>query len=264
MSNLHNKKHSSNQFSITCLIQKIFKTRIRRRISDLSYVQDLFNNKSGLEVGGPSRIFRNKGLVPLYNKVKALDGCNFSNSTLWESKIKHQTRYNYCKLKNGVQYISEATNLNCFADATYDFIISSNCLEHIANPLKALEELIRVIKDGGLLLLVLPKKDFCFDRKRPVSTFAHLLADYENGTTESDLTHLDEILALHDLEMDKPAGNLEEFKTRSLKNFENRALHHHIFDIELLREIYHYFNLEILKTHYDQEYVIIGRKQEQL
>lgn len=264
MTNLQNKSVSGNKFSIKYIIKKIVRIKNRRRISDLSYVQHLFTGKQGLEVGGPSKIFSHKGLIPLYKKVKMLDGCNFSNSTLWEPNITHQTNYKCFGLKKGIQYISDATDLCHFSDASFDFVISSNCLEHIANPLKALEEWIRVIKDEGLLLLVLPKKEFCFDWKRPITKFSHLLADYQNNTTESDLTHLDEILDLHDLTMDKPAGSLEAFKARSLKNIENRALHHHIFDTELLREIYHYFNLEVLKTYDEQEYVIIGRKKKHL
>ena len=145
-------------------------------------------------------------------------------------------------------------------DLKYDFIISSNCLEHIANPLKAIEEWIRVIKKNGLILLVLPNKEFCFDHKRPITEFSHLLSDFKNDTKEDDLTHLEEILELHDLKMDKRAGNYEEFKVRSLKNYNNRALHQHIFDLNLLKYIFIYFKLEILLTSEGKELIILGRK----
>jgi hypothetical protein len=56
-----------------------------------------------------------------------------------------------------------------------------------------------------------------------------MLEDYECDTQEDDLTHLPEILQLHDLSMDPPAGTAEEFRQRSLNNFENRCLHHHVF-----------------------------------
>ena len=192
--------------------------------------------------------------------MKELDGCNFSNITIWEGNIESGEKYNYYKNKNGVQYISEATDLSLIPNSKYDFIISSNCLEHVANPLKAIEEWIRVVKKGGLLLLVLPNKEYCFDHNRSVTEFSHLLKDYENNITENDLTHLDEILNLHDLKMDKPAGSLEQFRERSLKNFENRALHHHVFDINLLKEIFSYFKLEVLLTYENNEHIILGKK----
>ncbi len=74
------------------------------------------------------------------------------------------------------------------------------------------------------------------------------------------MTHLNEILELHDLSMDPPAGTLEQFKARSLKNLENRALHHHVFDIDLLTEMFAYFNVDVLKTCESREHIVLGRK----
>lgn len=236
----------------------IFKRR--KRINNFSDIKKLFISKSGLEVGGPSRIFRNKGFIPIYKIVKELDGCNFSTTTIWEGNIENGKNYKYYKHRKGIQYILEATDLSRITSSKYDFVISSNCLEHIANPLKAIEEWIRVIKEDGLLLLILPNKDFCFDHNRQVTDFSHILSDLHNNVGEDDLTHINEILDLHDLQMDKPAGTLEQFRERSLKNFQNRALHQHVFDMGLLKQIFNYYKLEILLTHEGAEYIILGRK----
>lgn len=249
------KKHG-----VLYLVKRIlFKIR-QGRIPNFSYVSTLFRAKNGLEVGGPSGVFKNGGFVPIYKVINELDGCNFSNSTLWEGTIESGRNYYYYEGKSGTQFILEATDLNNIANEKYDFIISSNCLEHVANPLKAMQEWIRVIKNNGIILLVLPNKKYCFDHRRPTTTFAHILADFQNNTREDDLTHLDEILELHDLAMDKPAGNKEQFRARSLKNFENRALHHHVFSMSLLEEIFNYFGLEILLSHEGRELIIIGKK----
>jgi SAM-dependent methyltransferase len=250
----------SNEQGFGYIIKKVLSKIMRERINNLVYINQLFANKSGLEVGGPSRIFRNHGFVPLYKIVKELDGCNFSNITIWEGNIESGGKYNYYKNKKGIQYILEATDLRLIPNSKYDFIISSNCLEHVANPIKAIEEWIRVLKKGGFLFLVLPNKEYCFDHNRSVTKFSHLLKDYQNKITENDLTHLDEILELHDLKMDKPSGSLEQFKERSLKNSENRALHQHVFDIDVLKEIISYFKLEILLTYEGREYIILGKK----
>ena len=84
---------------------------------------------------------------------------------------------------------------------------------------------------------MLPKKESNFDHLRPTTTIEHLLEDHARDVGEDDLTHLDEILALHDLKMDPPAGNLAQFRERSLRNFDNRALHHHVFDADLIAEL---------------------------
>jgi len=230
------------------------------RIPELESIQKLFANTSGLEIGGPSGLFRNDGFIPLYKVIDGLDGCNFSNTTLWEGTIEGGENYSYHKGKTGIQYISEATDLSEIPDAKYDFVISSNCMEHIANPMKALEEWVRVVKKGGLLLLALPNKAYNFDHKRAVTKFAHLLEDYKNNISENDMTHLEEILELHDLNLDPPAGTPKQFKERSLKNPENRALHHHVFDVGLLTQMMEHFNIEVLKTCESREHIVVGRK----
>jgi SAM-dependent methyltransferase len=194
--------------------------------------QPVVENKYGIEVGGPSALF--KTVMPIYQFVGGLDGINFSTDTVWEGRIKPGENFNYGDNKSGRQFISEATDLREIATARYDFLLSSNCLEHVANPIKALTEWRRVIKPGGGLILVLPKRESNFDHQRPVTKFEHLLDDFTQDVEEDDLTHLDEILALHDLSMDPAAGDLEHFRQRSLKNFENRTLHHHVFDVPLI------------------------------
>jgi len=47
---------------------------------------------------------------------------------------------------------------------------------------------------------------------------------------EEDLTHVPEILELHDLSRDEGAGTREQFRQRCLANHVHRALHHHVFD----------------------------------
>jgi hypothetical protein len=68
-----------------------------------------------------------------------------------------------------------------------------------------------------------------------------MLNDYEMNTPESDLTHFEEIIALHDLSRDPGGCSPEQFRERSLNNVKLRALHHHVFvpetAIEILKEV---------------------------
>lgn len=73
-----------------------------------------------------------------------------------------------------------------------------------------------------------------------------MLEDYKRDIGEDDLTHLPEIAALHDYDMDPPCGGRENFLRRSKENFKNRCLHQHVFSEETLRGIYDHFQVEVL------------------
>lgn len=222
-----------------------------------------FHGKSGIEIGGLSRIFQADGMLPIYNIIGNLDGCNFAQETLWESGLTEGSNYKFIEGKAGYQYINEATTISHRVPSEkYDFVISSNCLEHIANPLKALGEFLTVVKLEGMILIVVPKKEATFDHKRAITTFDHINRDYIiNNIQEDDLTHLDEILSLHDLALDPPAGDIEQFKSRSFKNYFNRGLHHHVFNIDLLVEMFVSFNIQVIYTEdIGSDYIIVGQK----
>jgi glycosyltransferase involved in cell wall biosynthesis/predicted SAM-dependent methyltransferase len=223
----------------------------------------LLKGKEGLEIGGPSQIFEVGNILPVYSIMKKVDGCNFSTNTVWEGEIEEGLHYKYNQSKSvGFQYICDATDLKSVSSNSYDFVLSSHSIEHIANPFKALKEWLRVLKDDGVLLMVVPHKARTFDHKRPITKFEHLLIDYNNNIDEHDLTHLPEILELHDLSMDTPAGDYESFKKRSLDNYLNRCLHHHVFDSILVVDVFTFFNLKIKSLNIVSPYhiIVIGQK----
>jgi len=229
-----------------------------QKLINHKYYLDILENKRWLEIGGPSIAF--KIILPIYPVISNLDSVNFSNKTMWEGLIDEGKSFNYYKNKTGMQFIAEATDLSHIKNNEYDFLLSSNCLEHIANPLKALDEWVRVIKPNGYLLLVLPKKDSNFDHKRQVTLFEHILEDFNNNITEHDQTHLSEILELHDLSRDAAAGSIEQFKLRSLNNFTNRGLHHHVFDMSLIKSVFNYYNIDLLQeSETNNDYFAIGK-----
>lgn len=173
-----------------------------------------------------------------------MDGVNFNKITTWEGKIKTGITYSYFPKKIGMQFIGEASDFKL--TKKYKAIISSNCLEHVANPLKAIKNWLDHLCNGGYIFLVLPRKETNFDHKRPITTFEHLMEDFKNNVDESDLTHLDEILNLHDFAKDdekiETAKKIKIFK----KNIDFRHMHHHIFDINLLKQIARYFKCHIV------------------
>lgn len=210
-------------------------------------ILDEVGGRTGLEVGGPSQMFSRSGLYPVYEAAGRVDNCTFAGETMWEGVVVEGATFRYARGRApGRQYVTEATDLRGVASDSYDFVLSSHCLEHVANPLRALGEWIRVLKPGGLMVMVLPNKEGTFDHRRPVTPFVHLIGDFQDDVGEDDLTHLPEILDLHDLAMDPGSASFEAFKARSLRNFENRGLHHHTFDAPLVAQIADHAGLKTL------------------
>jgi ubiquinone/menaquinone biosynthesis C-methylase UbiE len=135
-------------------------------------------------------------------------------------------------------------------------------IEHLANPLKALTEWKRIIKPGGSMVIISPDKQRTYDHKRPLTSFEHILEDYLNQTDESDETHLDEIIRLHDLSQDPTVASFEDHEKRTRHNLQTRIAHHHTFDINLLIRLAGYCNLAITGNQSFKPYhlAVIARK----
>lgn len=235
------------------------------RLRCFSKCRDFFENGVGLEIGGPSSVFGAKGIIPVYNIAQKINNVNFSDYTTWEDKITEGYSFLFNeqeKIEPGYQYVGEASNLAFAQDSSYDFVLSSHCIEHLANPIQGLLEWVRVLKQDGILVLVVPHKDGTFDHLRPVTTLKHLINDFNEDIDEGDLTHLDEILKLHDLARDPDAGDITAFEKRSRKNKENRCLHHHVFDTQLTVRLVDHMNLQILSVELFPPFhiVVIAKK----
>jgi ubiquinone/menaquinone biosynthesis C-methylase UbiE len=74
----------------------------------------------------------------------------------------------------GVTYKADIQDMNEIADNTYDVWICSHVLEHIPDDRKALSELYRILKPGGIGLLLVP-----LDLSREET-------DEENGCSEAE------------------------------------------------------------------------------
>ena len=53
----------------------------------------------------------------------------------------------------------DAQKLANVDDASFDFLFSSNCLEHVFDPSEALSNWIRVVRPGGHLVVIVPDED---------------------------------------------------------------------------------------------------------
>ena len=224
------------------------RVRLQGRVKSFALYLQYLRGKSGLEVGGPSKIFRKGNPLPVYEHIERLDNCDFSSATVWAS---HSQSFLFNPRKApGRTLFCEGSVLKDVQDGAYDVLLSSHNLEHFANPVKALKEWRRVLKSNGALVLVLPYYRQTFDHRRRPTTVDHMFRDFEMNIGEDDLTHLPEILEKHDLEMDPLAGTIDQFHKRSLDNFSNRCLHHHVFDEHNSRDLLSRAGFEVLAVDF--------------
>ena len=127
----------------------------------------------------------------------------------------------------------DTQGLSIFNDDTYDFVILSHVIEHVANPINVINELFRIVKPGGLIVLSVPDKNFTFDRNREVTSFQHLLAEYRKGVTEvTDDHYLDFIKGVHPEWLEEGEDNLR----KAIQSVRERREHAHVWTSDSFKE----------------------------
>lgn len=246
MSSLPNTIRYLAQVGGRSALELIVRRVLKKRSPYFQRYVDEFRGR-GLEVAGPSSIFKAHGYYPVYAVAGSLDNVNYSARTRWHGEMGERSAFVYDENRRpGMQIINEAGELTDVESRSYDFLISNHMLEHSANPIKVLKEWKRVVKEDGVLLVVLPHRDGTFDHLRPVTPLEHLVEDYTTGIGEDDLTHIPEILKLHDVKMDysnPTTGHLSKWMS---DNPETRGAHHHVFNALRAAQMVDFAGLEIL------------------
>lgn len=238
----------------------------------------------GVEIGGPSYSQYETGL---YEHPAVLDCINYARDTLWSRIVTDQNEDDYAPYGKvlGKQYIADVTDLTAIRPSNYqqfsmcvgngfclpngvgrkyDFLFASHVLEHVVNPLLALEQMTSLLKPEGLIILILPWKNETFDHRRPDTKFETLLEFYHIRRNESYVDDLvQEIVKDYDLTRDPPAGNVDQFIERSLRHSENKGLHVHVFNFELIVQCLEMFHYEIIDVQLVAPYnqIVVGKLQ---
>jgi SAM-dependent methyltransferase len=218
---------------------------------------DRFTGLEALEIGGPTQLFYDPTMIPFYHKFKVIDNIN---STTFELYDHSRDTENLKRFRNN--YDIDATNIDYnLIQQTYDAIISSHTIEHIANPILFLKNIQKLLKPNGLILTILPNKDQFWDRTREYTPIEHMISDYENNIGEDDLTHLYE-----NLNTDHPwkrQYGYEECENIFRRNISIRGLHHHCFNSDITKQLHEYSGFETIHCevypHDPLQIVYIGR-----
>ena len=216
-----------------------------------------------LEIGGPSAVFGADGLLPLYQACAAVDCVQWSSETVWHGALDPGPFAPEGTTIGTLHVVDDPVLASLPADA-YGAVASSHVLEHLANPLQAIEGWRRVTRPGGGLLLVAPHREGTFDHRRAVTSLEHFMEDYVRGTGEDDLTHLDETLRLHDRTRDAEPGSDDEWAQRRRDNLRHRVLHHHVFTTASLVALLAHAGVDVdaLEVRYPHDIYVAGRFRE--
>jgi SAM-dependent methyltransferase len=127
----------------------------------------------------------------------------------------------------------DVDGLGCFPDRSTDFVIISHVLEHLANPIRVVGEVFRVLRPGGTAIIAVPDMRYTFDRSRRLTPFEHVLADYRTGVTEnSDDHYVDFLRGVAPEILTGPPENLPHHIAR----VRARREHSHVWTSDTFRE----------------------------
>ncbi len=130
--------------------------------------------------------------------------------------------------------IDDGERLETLADAGQDFVIANHFIEHMENPILALSNMMRVLKERGILYMAIPDKRYTFDAERPSTPFEHLLRDYREGPEWSRRAHFEEWVRYTDKITEEPALSRKVESVMAL----GYSIHYHVWKVDEMLDMF--------------------------
>ena len=137
-------------------------------------------------------------------------------------------------------HLLSADDLGSIPSEQFDFLVSNHLLEHLADPLAAMEEWLRVLRPGGLLFLSVPGfRGNLYDYRRDPVRIDHLVEVARLRGRPADV-------ARHKLEHWREVAREVELMAEDSPDFTTRVehlaavdypIHFHVYDAESVRQI---------------------------
>ena len=129
-----------------------------------------------------------------------------------------------------VSFVASRPPYRFLADQSFDFVVASHVVEHLPNPLAAITEFVRVVRTGGVVYLVVPHKDYCFDRARGVTPLQHFVTEYLAGVVDISMEHcLEHVFDSLDLSLIDPANGADAIERARALHRSQQDFHVHTF-----------------------------------
>lgn len=113
--------------------------------------------------------------------------------------------------------------LGALASSSEDFVIASHVLEHLAEPMGFLADIHRVLRPGGVALVLMPDRYRTEDRFREPTPLAHVVAEREARVEEVSDAHVVEFLK----DRGVPLPGTPSERRRLLDRHKERSIHVH-------------------------------------
>ena len=165
-----------------------------------------------------------------------------------------------------IDIIDDGEKLSSLGESTQHFVIANHFLEHCENPLGAIQQMVRVLRPGGVLYVAVPDKRFTFDAERPVTKYEHIAKDYAEGPEISRRQHYEEWVKA--VEKKAEPGEIEK-RVATLMG-RGYSIHFHVWTSAEILEIFSRIDtlldvktdLEVIVKN-GEEVIAVIRKQSQ-
>jgi SAM-dependent methyltransferase len=190
---------------------EVAETRLRRSLAVERHARG-----KGIEVGAAA----SPAIVPLGCQVTYVDKYD-ADALRSDPELTH-LRF------RGPDIVDKAETLSSIPTATQDFVLAFSVLEHVQDPLAALQAFTRVLRPGGRAIVSVPdKRRYAPDMKRPTTPFAHFVRDFREGPGVSVREHFEDVgRTWHGL----AGAELEGFVQTSVER--DGHCHFHVWDAE--------------------------------
>lgn len=202
-------------------------------IWDMHELVGSFLKGKGIEFGAASNPFP----CSIDCEVEYADNFDHSLSDSPYFKNAHykndNKEYVKCKFQTSME---EMVGIN---DGSLDFLIACHVIEHVKNPLLAIEIAWNKLKTGGKLVLLVPHRDLTFDKARDLTILDHFILDYERPLRDRDFFHFVEFY-------EKAFVSANPYQ-KALLEFHNPLsnIHYHTWNESTFLEMANYFSKNI-------------------
>ena len=185
---------------------------------------------TGIEVGPGRYPFR---LLPPGSRVRYVDKLDVGDRRRLRDELGYEPEEGChgsspVELEPDVVADLDVDRLRGVPDAGEDFLIASHVLEHLAEPIGFVDEIHRVLRPGGLAMILLPDRRRTEDRFRDPTPLEHLVAEHRAGVTEVSEAHLVEYLR----DRGRPLGRSASRRGELFARYRDQSIHVHCWDAD--------------------------------
>lgn len=144
-----------------------------------------------------------------------------------------------------VTYHTDLENMEGIPKESLDFIIHNHVLEHVRNPVSALEKAHEKLKRGGKMYFAVPNKRKTFDRLRMSTGVRHFKKDYYQPSNYREMGHAISANLLSGFSLDNFCQLMPAIKKGFEMGWENLDFHHHVFTTGSLEKMLQWYAREV-------------------